>query len=89
MAEIIIWALLALLAGIIAGGIGVYLSIRDAWITDIVTYDAEIKRRDAEINALRAELKKKETPRCYEITDAQISAFLRGESIENNYFDEF
>lgn len=89
MAETIIWALGALLLGTVAGGVGVYFSIRDAWITDIVTYDAEIKRKDAEIIQLRAALKAKEQPRCYEITDDQMAAFMRGESIEPNYFNRF
>ena len=89
MATTIIYILLALLVGIIAGCIGTYLTIRDTWLTDIITYEAEIERKDDEIAKLQSALANKEQPRCYDITDAQIAAFLRGESIENNYFDEF
>lgn len=89
MATTIIYVLIAFLAGIMTGGILIYLSVRNAWITDIVIYDHEIEQKDAEIIRLQTALKNKEQPRCYEITDAQIAAFLHGESIENNYFDEF
>jgi len=79
----------AALVGVVIGGICVYLSIRDEWRSENEFLNAQIERKNAEIIALRSTLEYKETPRCYELTDAQIAAFFRGESIENDYFKPF
>lgn len=85
----IIYMAAAALAGIIIGGGCIYLSIRDEWRSENDYLNRLIERKDAENKQLRAALENKETPRCYEVNDAQIAAFLRGESIENNYFKPF
>ncbi len=85
----ILYMLGSALVGIVLGGSCVYLAVRDEWRSETDYLNRLVDRKTIENNELMSKLAAREIPRCYDVTDDQIAAFLRGESIEKDYFTKF